>query len=148
MDESGILVLKMVGPKGYPGMAEVGNMGLPKKLLDKGVNDMVCISDSRMNGTDFGTAVPHVSPEAAEGGVLALVKDGDYIELDVQARKLHLDVPEEELANRRALWSPPYSGYRRGYVHLYINHVNPSHLGADLDFLRGGSGDRVTRDSH
>lgn len=148
VDENSILVLKMVGPKGYPGMPEVGNMGLPKKLLEKGVKDMVRISDGRMSGTGFGTVVLHVSPEAAEGGLLALVKDGDVIDLDVDARRLHLDVSDEELDRRRAGWALPELGYDRGYVHLYIKEVNQAHLGADLKFLRGGSGDEVTRDSH
>ncbi len=148
VDENSILVLKNVGPKGYPGMPEVGNMGLPKKVLDKGINDMIRISDGRMSGTGFGTVILHVSPEAAEGGVLALVKDGDWIELDVEARRLHLDVTDEELEQRRIGWSAPDLGYDRGYVHLYIKEVNQAHLGADLGFLRGGSGDVVTRDSH
>lgn len=148
VDENNILVLKNVGPKGYPGMPEVGNMGLPPKLLAKGVKDMVRISDGRMSGTGFGTVVLHVSPEAAEGGVLALVREGDYIELDVEARRLHLDVSDEELDRRRAEWAAPDLGYERGYVHLYIKEVNQAHLGADLKFLRGSSGDVVTRDSH
>lgn len=148
VDENSILVLKNVGPKGYPGMPEVGNMGLPPKLLARGVKDMVRISDGRMSGTGFGTVVLHVSPEAAEGGVLALVRDGDFIELDVEARRLHLDVSDEELARRRSEWTQPDLGYDRGYVHLYIKEVNQAHLGADLNFLRGGSGDEVTRDSH
>lgn len=148
VDESCILVLKMVGPKGYPGMPEVGNMGMPKKLLDKGINDMVRISDGRMSGTGFGTVILHVSPEAAAGGTLAIVKDGDFIELDVANRHLHLDISEEELTARKAAWKPVDMGYDRGYVNLYINHVNQAHEGADLDFLRGSSGDKVTRDSH
>lgn len=148
VDENSILVLKNVGPKGYPGMPEVGNMSLPKKLLEKGVIDMVRISDGRMSGTGFGTVVLHISPEAAVGGVLALVQDGDYIELDVENRKLNLEVSDEELERRRALWKPLDMGYNRGYVNLHINHVMQAHVGADLDFLRGGSGDKVTRDSH
>jgi L-arabonate dehydrase len=148
VDENSILVLKNVGPKGYPGMPEVGNMSLPKKLLEKGVIDMVRISDGRMSGTGFGTVVLHVSPEAAVGGVLALVQDGDIIELDVENRKLNLEVSDEELEERRKLWKPLDMGYNRGYVHLHINHVTQAHEGADLDFLRGGSGDKVTRDSH
>ena len=148
MDENSILVLKNVGPKGYPGMPEVGNMSLPKKLLAQGVIDMVRISDGRMSGTGFGTVVLHVSPEAAVGGNLALVQDGDYIELDVENRKLHLEVSDEELARRRQLWKPLELGYNRGYVHLHIAHVTQAHEGADLDFLKGGSGDKVTRDSH
>ena len=148
VDENSILVLKNVGPKGYPGMPEVGNMSLPKKLLEKGVIDMVRISDGRMSGTGFGTVVLHVSPEAAVGGVLALVQDGDIIELDVENRKLNLEVSDEELEQRRTLWKPLDMGYNRGYVNLHINHVTQAHEGADLDFLRGGSGDKVARDSH
>lgn len=148
VDENSILVLKNVGPKGYPGMPEVGNMSLPKKLLAKGVIDMVRISDGRMSGTGFGTVVLHVSPEAAIGGNLALVQDGDVIELDVENRRLLLEVSDEELARRRQLWKPLDLGYNRGYVNLHISHVTQAHEGADLDFLRGGSGDKVTRDSH
>ncbi|MGG7662700.1 IlvD/Edd family dehydratase [Dyadobacter sp. BHUBP1] len=148
VDENSILVLKNVGPKGYPGMPEVGNMSLPKKLLAQGVIDMVRISDGRMSGTGFGTVVLHVSPEAAVGGNLALVQDGDYIELDVENRRLHLEVSDEELARRRTLWKPLDLGYNRGYVNLHIAHVTQAHEGADLDFLKGGSGDKVTRDSH
>jgi len=148
VDENSILVLKNVGPKGYPGMPEVGNMSLPKKLLAQGVIDMVRISDGRMSGTGFGTVVLHVSPEAAVGGNLALVQDGDYIELDVENRRLHLEVSDEELALRRTRWKPLELGYNRGYVNLHIAHVMQAHEGADLDFLKGGSGDKVTRDSH
>jgi L-arabonate dehydrase len=149
IDASCVMVLKNVGPVGYPGMPEVGNMGLPKKLLDAGVTDMVRISDGRMSGTAYGTVVLHVSPEAAIGGVLALVQDGDWIELDVGARRLHLDVGEEELEKRRQRWQQPsLPGADRGYVHLYIRHVEQAHKGADLDFLTGGSGSKVTRDSH
>lgn len=148
VDESCVLVLKNVGPKGYPGMPEVGNMAIPKNLLDKGVKDMLRISDGRMSGTAFGTVVLHLSPEAAAGGNLALVQNGDLIVLDVPARKLHLEVSEEELAIRRSLWSPPELGYDRGYVHLYIKQVEQAHLGADLDFLKGHSGSEVKRDSH
>jgi dihydroxyacid dehydratase/phosphogluconate dehydratase len=147
VDASCVLVLKNCGPKGYPGMAEVGNMGLPPKLLKQGVTDMVRISDARMSGTAYGTVVLHVSPEAAVGGPLALVKDGDMIELDVDARRLHLDVSAEELAARRAEWTPaplPESGYAR----IYVEHVQQAHEGADLDFLVGGRGLVVTRESH
>jgi L-arabonate dehydrase len=147
IDESCIMVLKSVGPKGYPGMPEVGNMALPTKLLEKGVKDMVRISDGRMSGTGFGTVVLHVSPESAAGGTLALVQDGDFIELDVENRSLNLEVSPEELAKRRAEWQAP-TFESRGYVHLYQHHVTQSHLGADLDFLKGGSGSSVTRDSH
>ena len=148
VDENSILVLKNVGPKGYPGMPEVGNMSLPKKLLAQGVIDMVRISDGRMSGTGFGTVVLHVSPEAAVGGNLALVRDGDFIELNVEKRLLNLEVSDEELENRRKQYQPLDLGYNRGYVNLHIRHVTQAHEGADLDFLRGGSGDKVTRDSH
>jgi dihydroxy-acid dehydratase len=146
-DKDCILVLKNVGPKGYPGMPEVGNMGLPTRLLQQGVTDMVRISDGRMSGTGFGTVVLHVSPESAAGGNLALVQDGDYISLDVPNRRLTLEVSEEELARRRANWQPP-AFESRGYVQLYQQHVTQANEGADLDFLRGKSGSRVTRDSH
>ncbi len=148
IDETCVMVLKYVGPVGYPGMPEVGNMALPKKLLEKGVRDMVRISDGRMSGTAYGTAVLHVSPESAIGGNLALVQNGDIIELDVPARKLWLHVPEEELARRRASWQPPAPASNRGYVSLYIKHVMGADKGADLDFLQGSSGSQVTRDSH
>jgi dihydroxy-acid dehydratase len=142
------MVLKNVGPVGYPGMPEVGNMLLPKKLLDKGVTDMVRISDGRMSGTAYGTVVLHVSPESAIGGNLALVQPGDYIELNVPERKLHLEVPAVELERRRKAWSAGLPLADRGYVQLYIRHVMQADKGADLDFLVGKSGDRVTRDSH
>lgn len=148
IDETCVMVLKYVGPVGYPGMPEVGNMALPKKLLEKGVRDMVRISDGRMSGTAYGTAVLHVSPESAIGGNLALVQNGDIIELDVPARKLWLHVPEEELARRKAAWQPPSPASNRGYVSLYIKHVMGADKGADLDFLQGSSGSQVTRDSH
>ncbi|MDF9797582.1 L-arabonate dehydrase [Catalinimonas alkaloidigena] len=148
IDENSIMVLKEVGPRGYPGMPEVGNMGLPKKLLEKGIDDLVRISDGRMSGTAFGTVVLHVSPESAIGGTLALVQNGDYIEIDVEARKLHLEVSDEELGKRKANWKAVNLGYDRGYAQLYINHVQQSHLGADFDFLRGKSGSEVKRDSH
>ncbi len=147
-DKDSVLVLKNVGPKGYPGMAEVGNMGMPKKLLDAGVTDMVRISDGRMSGTAFGTVFLHTAPEAAAGGVLALVKDGDLIEVDVPNRKIHLHVSDEELEERRKQWKPIDLKYERGYVQLYIDHVTQANLGADLDFLRGKSGSKVKRDSH
>ena len=148
VDETCVLVLKGVGPKGYPGMAEVGNMGLPKKLLERGVTDMVRISDGRMSGTAYGTVVLHVSPEAALGGMLALVQNGDLIELDAPNRRLHLDVPAEELARRRAAWRPNDPHARRGYVDLYLKHVQQAHLGVDFDFLVGKSGAEVKRDWH
>jgi dihydroxy-acid dehydratase len=147
VDETSVLVLKNAGPKGYPGMPEVGNMGLPKKLLERGITDMVRISDGRMSGTGFGTVVLHVSPEAAAGGTLALVHDGDYISLDVAGRSLQLEVTPEELQLRKSLWRPP-AATDRGYVRLYQQHVSQAHLGADLDFLAGGSGHQVPRDSH
>jgi L-arabonate dehydrase len=143
-----ILVLKNVGPKGYPGMPEVGNMGLPKKILEQGISDMVRISDGRMSGTAFGTAVLHVSPESADGGTLALVQNGDIIELDVPNRRLILHVPDEELAERKKTWEPLPMHMNRGYWKLYQEHVQQAHLGADLDFLRGKSGSVVKRDSH
>lgn len=149
IDESSVMVLKNCGPKGYPGMPEVGNMALPKKILEKGVKDMVRISDARMSGTAYGTAFLHASPESYTGSNLALVKDGDTIEVDVKNKRLHLDVSEEELQERRKKWSPPvHEDYDRGYVHLYIKHVEQSHLGADLDFLVGKSGSYVKRESH
>jgi dihydroxy-acid dehydratase len=148
IDETCVMVLKNVGPAGYPGMPEVGNMGLPKKLLAKGVTDMVRISDGRMSGTGFGTVVLHVSPEAAAGGNFSVIQNGDMITLDVENRTLHAAVPEEELAKRKANNVQPASSYDRGYVNLYVRHVQQAHLGADLDFLKGSSGSRVTRDSH
>jgi L-arabonate dehydrase len=147
IDESCVMVLKNCGPRGYPGMAEVGNMPLPPKLLRRGITDIVRISDARMSGTAYGTVVLHISPEAAAGGPLALVREGDMIELDVPGRRLHLDVPEAELALRREAWKAP-SAPQRGWARLYVDHVQQAHLGADLDFLVGGSGGDVTRDSH
>ena len=143
-----VLVLKNCGPKGYPGMAEVGNMPLPSKLLQRGVTDMVRISDARMSGTAFGTVVLHTAPEAAAGGTLALVQDGDMIALDVGQRSLELEVPEDELARRRARWSPPEPVMDRGYCRLYVDHVLQADRGVDFDFLVGGSGAPVARDSH
>ena len=148
IDHTCVMVLKNVGPVGYPGMPEVGNMVLPKKLLDKGITDMVRISDGRMSGTAYGTVVLHVSPESAIGGNLALVQNGDMIELDVHAKRIHLDVSEEELARRRAGWKQAEQQYPRGYVSLYIEHVQQADKGADFDFLVGKSGSQVTRDSH
>ena len=148
IDEECVIVLKGVGPVGYPGMPEVGNVDLPMKLLQKGIKDMVRISDGRMSGTAGGTVVLHVSPESSIGGVLGLVKDGDMIELDVPARKLHLDITEEELMNRKANWQAPPPMASRGYTKFYIDHVQQAHLGADMDVLRGGSGSEVIRDLH
>jgi dihydroxy-acid dehydratase len=122
-------------------------MPLPPKLLKRGITDIIRISDARMSGTAYGTVVLHVSPEAAAGGTLALVRNGDFIELDVPNRRLHLDVSEEELAQRRAEWKAPASP-ARGWTKLYVDHVQQAHLGADLDILVGGSGDEVGRDSH
>ena len=147
IDEDCIMVLQNCGPRGYPGMAEVGNMPLPAKLLKAGITDMVRISDARMSGTAYGTVVLHVSPEAALGGPLALVRDGDMIELDVAARRLHLDVSDAELADRRSAWQAPPAP-TRGYAQLYVQHVQQAHLGADLDFLVGASGAAVPRESH
>ena len=147
VDEHCVMVLKNCGPRGYPGMAEVGNMPLPPKVLKKGITDMVRISDARMSGTAYGTVVLHTSPEAAAGGPLALVQNGDIIELDVAARRLHLEVTDEELARRLTKWQAPPPP-ARGYYRLYVDHVQQAHLGADLDFLVGGSGAAVPRDSH
>lgn len=148
VDENSILVLKNVGPIGYPGMPEVGNMGLPAKLLDKGITDMVRISDGRMSGTGFGTVVLHASPEAAAGGNFAVVRTGDIIELDVPNRLLHVEVSAEELDQRKREWKPQTAHTERGYVSLFTKHVEQAYLGADFDFLKGMSGSEVTRDSH
>jgi len=146
--ESSVMVLKNCGPKGYPGMAEVGNMPLPPKLLKKGITDMVRISDARMSGTAYGTVVLHISPEAAAGGALALVENGDTIELDVAKRRLELLVPDETLSQRRKRWVKPEAPLERGYWKLYFDHVLQAHQGADLDFLVGKSGAFVPRDNH
>jgi L-arabonate dehydrase len=148
VDEHCILVLKNCGPKGYPGMAEVGNMPLPPKVLRKGITDMVRISDARMSGTAYGTVVLHTAPEAAAGGPLALVKNGDTITLDVAGRRLHLHVDDEELARRRADWQPPEPRLTSGYWKLYIDHVLQADEGADLDFLVGRRGAFVPKDNH
>jgi L-arabonate dehydrase len=148
VQESTILVVRGAGPRGYPGMPEVGNFVLPTKLLERGVTDMVRISDARMSGTGFGTVVLHVAPEAAIGGPLAVVRTGDWINLDVPARKLTLDVGDDELARRRAAWSPPPSPFGRGYARLYVEHVQQANQGADLDFLTGASGAAIPRDNH
>jgi len=148
IDESCVMVLKNCGPRGYPGMAEVGNMPLPPKLLKKGVTDMVRISDARMSGTAYGTVVLHAAPEAAAGGALALVENGDEIELDVAKRKLDLLVSEKELAERRRKWKAPKPPLSRGYWRLYFDHVLQANEGADLDFLAGKSGAFVPRDNH
>jgi len=143
-----ILVLKGCGPKGYPGFPEVGNMPIPARLVREGVRDMIRVSDARMSGTAYGTVVLHVSPEAQAGGPLALVKTGDRIKLSARDGILELLVPEAELALRRAAWVPDEPHYTRGYAKLYVDHVQQSHLGADLDFLVGNDTRPVTRESH
>jgi len=148
IDENCIMVLKNCGPKGYPGMAEVGNMPLPPKILRRGITDMVRISDARMSGTAYGTVVLHVVPEAAIGGPLALVENGDIIELDVPRRLLHLHVTDEELARRQTLWKAPEPPLSSGYWKLYIDHVLQADEGLDLDFLVGKRGAFVPRDNH
>jgi L-arabonate dehydrase len=148
VDETCILVLKNCGPKGYPGMAEVGNMPLPPKVLKKGITDMVRISDARMSGTAYGTVVLHTAPEAAAGGTLALVQNGDLITLDVAGRRLHLHVDDAELERRRASWQPPTPPLNSGYWKLYIDHVLQADEGADLDFLVGQRGAFVPKDNH
>jgi L-arabonate dehydrase len=148
IDENSVMVLKNCGPRGYPGMAEVGNMGLPPKVLAKGINDMVRISDARMSGTAYGTVVLHVCPEAALGGPLALVREGDWIELDVAARRLHLEVDDAELARRRAEWKAPEPVMKGGYQGLFVQHVMQADKGADFDFLVGCRGHAVPRESH
>jgi len=147
IDASSIMVLKNCGPKGYPGMAEVGNMGLPAKLLQQGVTDIVRISDARMSGTAYGTVILHAAPEAAAGGPIALVREGDEIEVDVAARRLNLLVDEAELARRRAAWTAP-TAPASGYAKLYFDHVLQADRGADLDFLVGCRGSAVPRESH
>jgi dihydroxy-acid dehydratase len=149
IDATSVMVLKNCGPRGYPGMPEVGNMSIPAKLLKRGITDLVRISDGRMSGTAYGTVVLHVSPEAAAGGPLALVQDGDVIELDVEARRLHLDVNDAELARRRAAWRAPASPVPPGgYASLYIEHVQQADRGCDFDFLVGCRGTPPTRESH
>ncbi len=143
-----ILVLKGCGPKGYPGMAEVGNMPIPRKLVREGVRDMIRVSDARMSGTAFGTVILHVSPEAQAGGTLALVKTGDWIKVSASQGILELLVDEAELADRRAAWTPDEPHYTRGYAKLYIDHVLQADQGADLDFLVGKDTRLVTRESH
>jgi L-arabonate dehydrase len=143
-----VLVLKNCGPKGYPGFPEVGNFALPAKLLKQGVTDMIRISDARMSGTAYGTVVLHTAPEAAAGGPLALVENGDLIELDVAKRRLHLHVSEKELARRKARWKPPKAHADRGWVKLYCETVQQADRGVDLEFLVGKSGAKVGRESH
>ncbi len=148
IDATSVMVLKNCGPKGYPGMAEVGNMGLPAKLLAQGVTDMVRISDARMSGTAYGTVVLHVAPEAAAGGPLAVVKEGDWIELDCAGGRLHLDIPEAELAARLADWQAPQQLLLGGYRQLYVDRVMQADQGCDFDFLVGCRGSEVPRHSH
>lgn len=148
IDENCVMVMKNCGPKGYPGMAEVGNMGLPPKVLRKGITDMVRISDARMSGTAYGTVVLHTSPEAAAGGPLAVVRNGDMIELDVEARRIHLDISDAELQARLAEWKPLPDQPESGYAWLHQTHVMGADTGADLDFLKGCRGAPVGKDSH
>ena len=148
IDENSVMVLKNCGPKGYPGMAEVGNMPLPPKVLRKGISDMVRVSDARMSGTAYGTVVLHAAPEAAAGGPLAFVQTGDWVTLDTAGRKLSMEVSEADLARRREGWTPPKPPLDRGYWKLYIDHVLGADTGADLDFLVGKSGTPVLRESH
>jgi L-arabonate dehydrase len=148
IDETSVMVLKGAGPKGYPGMPEVGNMPLPPKLLARGITDLVRISDARMSGTAYGTVVLHVSPESAAGGPLALVQNGDEIELDIDTRKLELRVSDEELNRRKAAWKPAPDTWTGGYQRLYIDHVLQADQGADLDFLVGCRGAGIPRESH
>jgi dihydroxy-acid dehydratase len=148
VDENTVIVIRYCGPRGYPGMPEVSNVPLPKKLLLRGVRDIVRVCDGRMSGTAYGTVVLHVAPEAAVGGPLALVRTGDWIHLDVPARSLTLEVSDEELARRRAGWQPPAPHASRGWTRLYTEHVLQADSGADLDFLVGASGHEVPRDSH
>ncbi|MEH6728113.1 MAG: dihydroxy-acid dehydratase, partial [Hyphomicrobiales bacterium] len=148
IDETCVMVLKNCGPKGYPGMSEVGNMGLPPKVLKKGITDMVRISDARMSGTAYGTVVLHTAPEAAAGGPLAIVCDGDMIELDVAARRIHLDISDLELTARLAAWTPIHDIPHSGYAKMFHDHVEGADTGADFDFLKGCRGSAVGKDSH
>jgi dihydroxy-acid dehydratase len=148
IDETCVMVLKNCGPKGYPGMAEVGNMGLPPKVLKKGITDMVRVSDARMSGTAYGTVVLHVAPEAAAGGTLALVQNGDMIQLDVANRRLHLDVGDDELERRRADIAEFANPHLRGYSKMYVDHVTQADTGVDFDFLIGRGGTPKLRESH
>jgi dihydroxy-acid dehydratase len=148
VDADTVLVVRGAGPIGYPGMPEIGNMEMPRRLLEAGIEDMVRISDARMSGTSYGTCILHVAPESAAGGPLALVRTGDLIELDVPARRLDLLVPPEELRRRRAEWTAPRCPTDRGWVKLYVEHVQQADRGADLDFLVGTSGSGTPRDLH
>ncbi|MDF2563418.1 MAG: dihydroxy-acid dehydratase, partial [Microbacterium sp.] len=150
IDEDSVMILRGCGPMGYPGMPEVANMPLPKKLLEKGVRDMVRICDGRMSGTAYGTVILHVTPEAAAGGPLGRVQTGDWIDLDVRNRRLDVDVPADELA-ARGVNDATVQGFanpRRGWERLYVDHVMQADTGADLDFLVGSSGAKVSRESH
>jgi L-arabonate dehydrase len=148
IDETCVMVLKNCGPKGYPGMAEVGNMPLPPKILRKGITDMVRISDGRMSGTAYGTVVLHTAPEAAAGGPLAIVQNGDMVELNVPERKIHLHISDAEMAKRLAAWTAPKPPLESGYWKLYIDNVNQADEGADMQFLKGKRGSFVPRDNH
>jgi L-arabonate dehydrase len=148
VDAATVLVLRNAGPKGYPGMPEAGNLPLPRKLLERGITDMVRVSDARMSGTGYGTVVLHVAPEAAVGGPLALVQTGDWVELDVPARTLRMEVDDQELDRRRQHWQPPAAALARGYARLYFEHVLQANRGADLDFLVGASGHQPPRHNH
>lgn len=148
IDETCVMVMKNCGPRGYPGMAEVGNMGLPPKVLRKGITDMVRISDARMSGTAYGTVLLHTSPEAAVGGPLAVVRNGDMIEIDVANRRVHLDIPDEELQRRLAAWRPATEPPASGYARMFHDHVEGADTGADFDFLKGCRGSAVGKDSH
>ncbi len=148
VDENSIMVLKACGPRGYPGMPEVGNMALPGKLLARGVRDLVRISDARMSGTAYGTVILHVSPESEAGGPLGLVQTGDVIRFDGPERRLDLLVDERELERRRAAWRPTQAYATRGWAKLYVDTVQQADQGCDLDFLVGSSGDEVNRESH
>jgi dihydroxyacid dehydratase/phosphogluconate dehydratase len=148
VDAATVLVLRNAGPKGYPGMPEVGNLPLPRKLLERGITDMVRVSDARMSGTGYGTVVLHVAPEAAVGGPLALLRTGDWVQLDVPARTLGMQVDDQELNRRRQQWQPPGPSPARGYARLYVDHVLQANQGADLDFLVGASGHQPPRHNH
>ncbi len=148
IDENCVMVMKNCGPRGYPGMAEVGNMGLPPKVLRKGITDMVRISDARMSGTAYGTVLLHTSPEAAVGGPLAIVQNGDMIEVDVAGRRVHLDISDEEMQRRLDAWRPTVAPPASGYARLFHDHVGGADTGADFDFLKGCRGAPVGRDSH
>jgi dihydroxy-acid dehydratase len=139
VDENSVLVLQNGGPLGGPGMPEWGQLPIPKKLLKNGVRDMVRISDARMSGTSYGTCVLHIAPESFVGGPLAFVRDGDLIELDVDARRLHLNVSDAELARRRSAWRQPQLPYARGYGALYAQHITQANRGCDFDFLHHGA---------